>query len=142
MKRRLGQHDAMYSPMTLEHFRRPRNLGRARGFVGLGRARSRSCDDRLEITVALQDGRVIAGFRAQGCSACIAAASMLTEMVNSTRHDAATAVSIDAAAIASALQQVPEDKLRCVRLAPVALARALDDARTRSTPSRTQPSAR
>jgi nitrogen fixation NifU-like protein len=118
----------VYSTTTLEHFLRPRNVGRVPGFAGIGRARSRFCDDRLEITVALPDGHVTAGFRAQACSACIAAASMLTEMVNASPHDPSAARQITAEQLARALREIPEEKLRCVRLAPVALGRALDDA--------------
>ncbi|MCO4772064.1 MAG: iron-sulfur cluster assembly scaffold protein [Deltaproteobacteria bacterium] len=106
----------------------PRNVGQVPGFAGVGRARSRFCDDRLEITVSLSDGVVTAGFRAQACSACIAAASMLTELVNREPHDDAAARAIELSTLAEALDAVPEEKLRCVRLAPVALARALDDA--------------
>lgn len=116
----------MYSSTTLDHFLNPRHVGQVRGFVGVGRARSRSCDDRLEITVAFDGAEIRAGFRAQACSACIAAASMLTELVNGVSHAAARG--IDVQQLAAALDDIPEDKLRCVRLAPVALARALDDA--------------
>ncbi len=118
----------MYSPTTLDHFMHPRNVGRVDGYSGTGRARSRFCDDRLEITVALRDGVVRAGFRAQACSACIAAASMITQMVNDSPHDIDTARAIDLDTLAEALVDVPQEKLRCVRLAPVALSRALDDA--------------
>ena len=117
----------VYSPTTLDHFLNPRHVGQAAGFVGVGRARSRVCDDRLEITVAFEDGQPRIGFRAQACSACIAAASMLASLVNAgLDRDAARA--IDTAQLASALGEVPADKLRCVHLAPVAFARALDDA--------------
>ena len=123
----------MYSPTTLDHFMHPRNVGRVEGHSGTGRARSRFCDDRLEITVALRDGVVRAGFRAQACSACIAAASMLTQLVNDSPHDIDAARAIDLDTLAEALVDVPEEKLRCVRLAPVALSRALDDAAQEAT---------
>lgn len=123
----------MYSPTTLDHFMHPRNVGRVEGHSGTGRARSRFCDDRLEITVALRGGVVRAGFRAQACSACIAAASMLTQLVNDSPHDIDAARAIDLDALADALVDVPEEKLRCVRLAPVALNRALDDATQEAT---------
>ena len=118
----------MYSATTLDHFMNPRNVGRVEGYSGTGRARSRFCDDRLEVTVALHDGVVRTGFRAQACSACIAAASMLTQMVNDKPHNIDAARAIDLDTLAKALMDVPEEKLRCVRLAPVALSRALDDA--------------
>ncbi|MCO4773019.1 MAG: iron-sulfur cluster assembly scaffold protein [Deltaproteobacteria bacterium] len=118
----------MYSPTTLDYFMHPRNVGRVDEYDGVGRARSRFCDDRLEITVAVRAGAVRAGFRAQACSACIAAASMLTDLVNARPHSPAEARAIDLPTLAAAMVAVPEEKLRCVRLAPVALARALDDA--------------
>ncbi len=125
---------SMYSATTLDHFMHPRNVGRADGYIGVGRARSRFCDDRLEITVAMEAGRLVTGFRAQACSACIAAASMLTEMVNTQAVQVADARSITLDQLAAALDSVPEEKLRCVKLAPVALSRALDDAATKGVP--------
>lgn len=124
----IGNNGCVYSSTTLDHFMHPRNVGRVPGAAGVGRARSRFCDDRLEITVSLVDGAVRSGFRAQACSACIAAASMLTEMINGAPHSPSAARSIDCDSLAAALDAVPDDKLRCVALAPVALARALDDA--------------
>lgn len=118
----------MYSPTTVDHFMHPRNVGRLPHASGTGRARSRSCDDRLEITVEWVDGVLRCAFRAQGCSACIAAASVLTEMVNNAPHSEEAARAIDRDVLAAALDSVPADKLRCVALAPVALGRALDDA--------------
>lgn len=119
----------VYSATTLDHFLNPRHVGQVDGFVGVGRARSRFCDDRLEITVALDGATVRAGFRAQACSACIAAASMITHLVNSQQLDVDGARGIDTPDLAEALIDVPEEKLRCVNLAPVALRRALDDAK-------------
>ncbi len=119
----------MYSPRLLDHFLRPRNVGRTEVVHGEGHVRSRICQDLLEITVRLgEGGHVEARFRAQGCSACIAGASALTELVNEGGFDELRARAIDGSRLARELDGVPAAKRRCVELAVVALGRALDDA--------------
>lgn len=119
----------MYSRTLLDHFMNPRNVGEVRDLHGVGRVKSRTCQDLLEITVHVgEDGALTTGFRAQACSACIAAASMLTELVNEGRLDAAAARSVDLEQLVERLDGVPEAKLRCVEMSPIALDRALRDA--------------
>lgn len=120
-------HSPLYSELALDHFLHPRNVGQVPDFQGLGRVKSTVCQDLLEITVRREaSGALVTGFRAQACSACIAAASLLTEWVNEAGLDEAAARAIDAAALARKLGGMPAGKRPCVAMAPVALARALD----------------
>ena len=117
----------LYSEVTLDHFLHPRNVGQVPGFHGIGRVKSTVCQDLLEVTVRREaSGALETGFRAQACSACIAAASLLTEWVNGERLDEPAARAIDAAALTRRLGGMPAGKRPCVAMAPVALARALD----------------
>ena len=117
----------LYSEAALDHFLNPRNVGQLEGYEGLGRVKSTVCQDLLEITVRREaSGALITAFRAQGCSACIAAASLLTAWVNDDGLDEVAARAIDAAAITHRLGGMPAAKRPCVAMAPVALARALD----------------
>jgi len=125
----------MYSQTLLDHFLRPRNVGRVEVVHGEGRVKSRVCQDLLEITLRIgADGALEARFRAQACSACIAGASMLTELVNAGRLDEPRARAIDGAFLARELAGVPSSKRRCVELAIVALDRALSDAASNREP--------
>lgn len=117
----------LYSEVTLDHFLNPRNVGQVEGFEGIGRVKSTVCQDLLEITVRREaGGALVTGFRAQGCSACIAAASALTEWVNVERLDERAARAVDAPALVRRLGGMPASKRACVAMAPVAMARALD----------------
>ena len=67
----------------------------------------------------------VARFKAFGCSATIAAASITTELV--TGASVAAARGLDAAAIERALGGLPAEKRHCAAVAAVALQRALDN---------------
>ncbi len=120
-------HSPLYSEVALDHFLNPRNVGQVEGFEGLGRVKSTVCQDLLEVTVRrAEGGALVTGFRAQACSACIAAASLLTAWVNDEKLAEPAARAIDAAALTARLGGMPASKRPCVAMAPVALARALD----------------
>jgi nitrogen fixation NifU-like protein len=117
----------LYSEVALDHFLNPRNVGQVPSFEGIGRVKSSVCQDLLEVTVRREvDGALVTAFRAQACSACIAAASLLTEWVNGERLAEPAARAIDAPALTRRLGGMPAGKRPCVAMAPVALARALD----------------
>jgi len=74
--------DALYREVILDHHRDPRNYGplevadaRVEGYNPL-------CGDRVEIAVKINDGKLGACmFKGEGCSICMASASMMTEEV-------------------------------------------------------------
>jgi nitrogen fixation protein NifU and related proteins len=73
---------ALYSEVLLDHFRRPRNYGRLPepnvSFEDLNPL----CGDRIRIELRLRDATVEeARFTGDGCAICIAAASLLTELI-------------------------------------------------------------
>jgi nitrogen fixation NifU-like protein len=114
-----------YSPLTIDHFRNPRNLGVLPDATVRGRARDD--ENLIEIFLLLACDRVVAArFRALACNACIAAASRLTELVQGlSPREART---LDAQQLSAALGGLPPDKLHCARLAGEALADALSGA--------------
>ncbi len=120
----------MYGPTVVEHFSRPRNVGRIEDADGVGRVDDRVTDNLVTIYVKL-DGRRIeaARFRTLGCSACVAASSVATELVAGRSLDEALA--IDASAILTALGGLPSDKQHCAELAARALQLALEMATRR-----------
>jgi nitrogen fixation NifU-like protein len=113
-----------YSPTTVEHFRHPRNVGRLADANAVGTVDDPATENIITVYLRIEAGRVVAtGFRTFGCSACIAASSMATELVRG--RSLTEARSIDAAAILAALDGLPDSKRHCADLAASALLRAL-----------------
>lgn len=114
-----------YSPLTVEHFRHPRNVGRLADANAVGTIDDRATENVVTIYLRVEDGTVrAAGFRTFGCSACVAASSIVTELVQG--RPLAQARALDGAAIDAALGGLPEGKRHCAELAARALAAALD----------------
>jgi nitrogen fixation NifU-like protein len=118
----------LYTPTTIDHFRRPRNLGRLDDANGVGRIDDRATDNLITIYLKLEHGRVSdARFRTFGCSACVAASSIATELVRGRSVEGAEIV--DAALISAALGGLPSGKKHCAELVARALGEALAMAR-------------
>ena len=112
--------EARYSATTIDHFQHPRNVGRLTDADAVGRVDDAETDTMVEIYVKLDAGVVTrAKFRTFGCSACIAASSIATEMLVG-RASSPTAAELD-----DALGGLPVDKRYCVELVAEAARRAL-----------------
>ena len=117
-----------YSPTAVEHFRHPRNVGRLDDANAVGTVDDPATENIITIYLRIEGGRVAAArFRTFGCSACIAASSMATELVRG--RTAAEARAIDGTAILAALDGLPQSKRHCAELAGRALAVALESFR-------------
>jgi nitrogen fixation NifU-like protein len=115
-----------YSATTVEHFRHPRNVGRLDDCDAFGAVEDRSTANYVSFYLKLVNGRVSAArFRTLGCSACIAASSVATELVLDRSTDGVRAIS--ASRILAALGGLPPAKEHCAELAAQALRAAIDD---------------
>jgi NifU-like protein involved in Fe-S cluster formation len=113
-----------FAPATVDHFQHPRNVGRLADADAVGRVDDEATDTMVELYVRLDAGRVSrATFRTFGCSACIAASSVATELLVG-RASAPTADELDAA-----LGGLPADKRYCAELVAEAARRALGGSR-------------
>ncbi|HLI27597.1 MAG TPA: iron-sulfur cluster assembly scaffold protein [Chloroflexota bacterium] len=122
----------VYSPAVIDHATNPRNVGTLPDAHGVGADGEPVVGSHVRIALRLEAGRVSAvRFRAFGCSATIAAASVATELALGA--EVAVARAIDAARIAAALGGLPSEKVHCARVAAGALRRALDAALARTT---------
>jgi nitrogen fixation NifU-like protein len=120
----------VYSPAVIDHATNPRNVGALADAHGVGTDGEPVVGSQVRIALRLEAGRVSAvRFRAFGCSATIAAASVATELAAGA--EIAVARAIDAARIAAALGGLPDEKQHCARVAAGALQRALDAALAR-----------
>ena len=114
-----------YSKTFLDHFNSPRNVGVIEDADGEGTEKNEVCGDTMTLYLRMEGGRIAeARFQTLGCSASIAASSVITELVAGkpvrearalTRHD-----------IAEALDGIPPAKLHSAVLAIDALKSALD----------------
>lgn len=114
-----------FRAVVLEHFRRPRNRGAVEGATGEAEGANPLCGDRIRVQVRVDGERVAAaGFTADACAVCIAAASLLTERVTGRPVAEARALSVDA--LHEALEgEPPPGRKRCVALPLDTLQRAL-----------------
>ena len=114
----------MYSRKVLEHLDNPRNVGAMPDAGGRGEATNPVCGDLLYLYLKIADGKITAAsFQAQACPPCIAAASILTEMLQGLATD--EALLLKPADVTQALESLPPNKEHCSMLAIDALKAAL-----------------
>lgn len=116
-----------YSPEVIDHYTDPRNPGALPDATGTGQAGQGSGGElmiRIQVRAA---GGVVeeARFRAFGCSASIAAASVTTELLRG--RSVAAASLLDAAEVERALGGLPESKRHCAAYAAEAARAATRD---------------
>ena len=113
----------MYTATALDHVSHPRNVGRLEDADGIGRVDDRETDNLVTIYLKVAEHRVaLTRFRTFGCTGCIAASSIATELAQD--RPLAEAGAIDAATILDALGGLPPDQTYCADL----VARALREA--------------
>jgi molybdenum cofactor cytidylyltransferase len=105
-----------YSPVLIEHFRRPRNQGPLANPSVSEEGANPLCGDRVRIEMLVEDGRVHeARFTANACALCVASASVLTELVVGAPLDEVETLTVDDL-LRSLQAQVPASRVNCVRL--------------------------
>jgi len=108
-----------------DYFINPRNPGEIEDPDGKAEVESPACGDLMRLTFRVDsEERIIeARFKAFGCTASIAAASALTEMITgSTLNDAARITNED---IAAYLGGLPSHKMHCAVLGQEVLEKAI-----------------
>ena len=112
-----------YSETALDHFQNPRNVGRFDHPDAIGQATNPATGAVMEIHLKVDASRdVEARFSAQGCTATIAAGSMLTEMLpgRSVEDLRITTEEVD-----DALGGLPPTRRHAARLAADAMSSAV-----------------
>ena len=73
----------MYSDRLLDHFQNPRNVGELSPPAIIVEVMNPACGDILRLSALLENGIVRkAAFKVRGCTAAVAAASALTELMS------------------------------------------------------------
>ena len=116
-----------YTDQVRDHFSNPRNPGALPDATGRGQAgEGTSGELMIQLTVRAPAGTVEeARFRAFGCSASIAAASVATELL--LGRTLAAAAELSPEEIEAALGGLPEGKRHCARYAAEAARAAARD---------------
>jgi nitrogen fixation NifU-like protein len=105
-----------YSPVVLEHFRRPRNRGTLVEPTMSQEGVNPLCGDRVKIELRIEGDTVReARFAANACAICVASASILTELVQGARLDDIETVTVEDL-IRSLQADIPQARVQCVRL--------------------------
>lgn len=75
--------EALYREVILDHHRHPRNFGKLDPADAKVEGYNPLCGDRVEIALRLAEGKILSDcrFTGEGCSICMASASMMTEEV-------------------------------------------------------------
>ena len=113
-----------YSEIVLDHAAKPRNVGVLENANARGYQMNPVCGDTLVLTLRIDDGRIMAAkFQTEGCTASIAASSLLTEIVKGITVDAARQLTHED--ISEAIGGLPPSKLHSAALVIDALRRAI-----------------
>jgi len=116
----------MYSPIVMDHFKNPRNVGELEDADGLGTVGNPVCGDMMNVYIKVKDDRIDdVKFKTFGCGAAIAVSSMITEMAKG--KTVAEAMKITNADVAEALGGLPKNKLHCSNLGADALQGAIQN---------------
>lgn len=109
-----------YPPKAIDHFMNPRNVGEIAGADCIVNAENPDCGDMMKLYVRVEGGVVAeVKMKAFGCTALIACASALTEMMK--RKTLQECRSLDGEAVLEYLGGLPEDKKRCADTAGIAV---------------------
>jgi nitrogen fixation NifU-like protein len=114
-----------FTATTVEHFQHPRNVGRLLDADAVGRVDDPERETTISMYVKFEADHVArATFRTFGCSACIAASSIATELL--IGRSRAAARELNAEALDSALGGLPTEKRYCAELVAEAIRLAFD----------------
>jgi nitrogen fixation protein NifU and related proteins len=115
----------LYSELVRAHYANPRNTGSVSEPSGKALVKSPFDSDTVLITLRIEGGIVEdIKFKCMGCAVAIACSSMATEMV--LHRPVEEAYALTEQQVAEALGGIPEYKMRCSNLAPLAIRQAID----------------
>ncbi len=118
----------MPSKLLQDHFFNPRNVGDLGNRGYCGRAGSLSCGAVVQVSISVDEARTIREikFKAAGCSVLVAAASLLTEVVEGNTAGAVAALAQrPLPEVTYLLSEEGADRAHCASLASEALLSAI-----------------
>ena len=114
----------MYTERLMDHYRNPRNKGHFEAPDLAAEEYNALCGDRVTIELRIQQDQIVdARFEGRGCALCLAAASILTEVIKGSTLEEVKALGEEE--FLAELDSTPRpSRLRCALLPLVALRRA------------------
>ena len=117
---------ALYSEKVMDHFRNPRNVGVIEDANGIGEVGNAKCGDIMKMYLKIEDDIIKdVKFETFGCGSAIASSSMATELIKG--QPVSEAMKLTNAAVAEALDGLPDYMMHCSVLAEEAIKSALED---------------
>lgn len=114
----------MYSPLLIEHFEHPRNVGELPQPHASARVENPACGDVMTLQLRVANGCIVAvKYRVRGCVAAIGCGSAVTELVAGRSLEEARALRREQ--IVAAVGELPPASEHASHLAFDALAAAL-----------------
>lgn len=114
----------MYSKLLLDHFQNPRNAGDVVDADAVAEIENPACGDVLRLSLKINAGTITEiRFKAKGCVASMACASVLTELAQGKTVAQARALQRDA--VIAAVGGLPSGSTHAAQLALDALTAAL-----------------
>jgi nitrogen fixation protein NifU and related proteins len=106
----------LYSDTLLDHFRNPRNYGSLPSPDSVYEEFNPLCGDRIRIELSISDNRIAAArFVGDGCAICIAAASVLTELILNADIEEADVISSEML-LSSLKSDIKPSRMKCALL--------------------------
>ncbi len=110
----------MFSDTLLDHFQHPRNAGELPGATARVEVSNPVCGDVLHLAAIMENNHIRESrFLCRGCTASIAAASLLTELIQG--RELSELDTLTAQSLASSLGGLPPASFHAVQLALEAL---------------------
>lgn len=121
----------MFSSTLLDHFQHPRNAGELSGATAQVEVSNPVCGDILQLAAILDDHRIReVRFLCRGCTASIASASLLTELIQGRELSELDTISPES--LAHSLGGLPPASFHAAQLAVDALQTLLQKLRQKS----------
>jgi len=121
-----------YSPVVIDHFTHPRNMGEMENPDGVGEVQNPVCGDTMRLFIKVEAEKIVnATFLTYGCSAAIASSSITSEMIKGKMIE--EVLKISNKTVTEALGGLPPTKSHAAMLAEQAIKAAVMDYRKKKS---------
>ena len=115
-----------YSDKVVDHYTRPRNVGKIENASGVGEVGNPVCGDIMKMFIKVENNVIVdVKFKTFGCGAAIATSSISTEMIKGKTIE--EALKLKNSDVVKALDGLPKVKVHCSLLAEEAIHEAIAD---------------
>jgi len=121
-----------YSPVVIDQFTHPRNIGEMEDPDGVGEVQNPVCGDTMRLFIKVEVERIVdVKYLTYGCSAAIASSSITSEMIKGKTIE--EVLKISDKTVTEALGGLPPTKIHAAMLAEQAVKAAVMDYRKKKS---------